>query len=461
MTILAAYAVPHPPLLIPEVGRGQERKVAATTEAYKKIALEAVAGEPDCVVILTPHGTVYSDYIHISPGDQGKGSFVAFGVPGVKLQADYDTGLIDAISEQASRINLAAGPLGSKNADLDHGTLIPLYFLRQAGYDGPIVRASISGLSPIDHYRFGVCIQKAARELGRRIVVVGSGDLSHRLKDEGPYGFAPEGPVFDREIMDILGEADFSRLLTLDPELAEGAGECGLRSFQIMAGCLDGTAVTSRVLSYEGPFGVGYGIAAFQPTGSDAKRHFGQLYEIQEKERLQTLRSEESPYVRLARAALESYLRDRSRPALPDDWPEEAKGRRAGVFVTLKKDGQLRGCIGTIAPVEADVAAEIMRNAVSSGVGDPRFDPVQPEELPKLVYSVDVLGAPEAVDGPERLDPQRYGVIVTHDQQRGLLLPALEGVRSVEQQLKIALAKAGIAEDAPYKIERFEVVRHK
>ena len=127
----------------------------------------------------------------------------------------------------------------------------------------------------------------------------------------------------------------------------------------------------------------------------------------------------------------------------------------------MKEEGKLRGCIGTIAPVRGSVAEEIIENAVSAAVRDPRFHAVEPEELERLVYSVDVLGETETIDSPEELDVKRYGVVVSRGRRRGLLLPNLEGVDTVEEQIDIARRKAGIPEDAEdIRLERFEVVRH-
>jgi AmmeMemoRadiSam system protein A len=133
---------------------------------------------------------------------------------------------------------------------------------------------------------------------------------------------------------------------------------------------------------------------------------------------------------------------------------------RAGVFVSLKKHGQLRGCIGTIAPTCPSIADEIIQNAISAGTKDPRFSPVRESELDDIVYSVDVLGEPEPVDDVSQLDVIRYGVIVSSGYKRGLLLPNLEGVDTVEQQVEIARQKAGIGRNEDYSLERFEVIRH-
>lgn len=460
MALLAAYAVPHPPLIVPEVGRGQERRVQRTIDAYHKIAEEIGALAPETILVLTPHSVLYSDYIHISPGKGAAGDLGRFGAGQVSLSVDYDTPLVSLIEELSFEAGIPAGTQGERDPSLDHGTLVPLYFLRERLPGCRIVRISVSGLTPLEHYRFGICIQKAIEKLGRRAVLIASGDLSHRLKDEGPYDFAEEGPQFDRQITQAMAKGDFLQFLQFEEGFCEAAGECGLRSFQVMAGALDGLAVQSELLSYEGPFGVGYAVSAYRVTGLDPKRRFDLQYQAEQKIKLEQAKDGEDDYVKLARLSLETFLLERKNLKRPQDLPGELLDQKAGVFVSLKKHGRLRGCIGTIAPVEESIAEEIIRNAVSAGVGDPRFDPVAPEELPELTYSVDVLGKPEPIAGMDQLDVKRYGVIVTRGRKRGLLLPNLDGVTSPAQQVQIALQKAGISPEEQYAMERFEVVRH-
>ena len=167
------------------------------------------------------------------------------------------------------------------------------------------------------------------------------------------------------------------------------------------------------------------------------------------------------PYVKLARQSLESYITRRKTIAVPDDLPSEMTSKRAGTFVSIHEHGKLRGCIGTILPTQKNLALEIIQNAISASTRDPRFDPIRPSELPWLEINVDVLGAPEPISSPAELDVKRYGVIVSYGRRRGLLLPDLDGVDTVEQQIDIARQKGGIREDDPYTLERFEVVRHK
>ncbi len=461
MSMLGAIIVPHPPLIVPEVGNGRERGIQATIDAFRTAAKRVFQWNPDVLIVASPHTISYSDYFHISPGRGAKGSMAAFGAPNAALKADYDEELRDEIVSRAQAAGLFAGTMGERDASLDHGVFIPLYFLREAGVNCPIVRIGLSGFSPLEHYTLGKCAADAAQALGRRAVFVASGDLSHKLRPDGPYGFADEGSVFDREVTQTMASGDFLRFLTMDTALCDRAAECGLRSFQMMSGALDGLSVTPELLSYEGPFGVGYAVAVFAAGGADMERRYAQRWEEAEKARLMERKEKEDPWVRLARLSLETYIRSGRRlSSLPEGLPQELVGRAAGAFVSLHLHGRLRGCIGTLSPVCGCVADEIVRNAVSAGTEDPRFSPVRAEELDRLEYKVDVLSPAEPISSPAELDVKRYGVIVSCGRRRGLLLPDLDGVDTVEEQVRIARQKGGIGPREPYTLERFEVVRH-
>lgn len=478
MAIVAAFAVPHPPLIIPAVGRGQERGIQATIDAYMEVGRRVAACAPDTLVISSPHSIMYRDYVHISPGAHARGSFARFGAPEAAYQCDYDREFVDGLCDAAEDAGLPAGTKGEQDPALDHATMIPLHFVWRAWPEGrprpKVVRMGISGLSPAVHYRLGQCVQRVADALDRRVVYIASGDLSHKLTPDGPYGFAPEGPQFDERMQDIFLTGNFLELLAMDASLAERAAECGLRSFQIMAGALDRTAVSAELLSYEGPFGVGYGVAAFTPmsaVGADQERDFLEQYEDFHANRMADHKAREDLLVRLARLSIESHVRDGRRidPHDPNDvaplggpLPAKLYKTRAGCFVSLKEDGELRGCIGTILPTRASLAEEICANAISAATRDPRFSAVQPSELSELVYDVDVLTTPEPIESMDELDVRRYGVIVsTCDGRRGLLLPDLDGVDSVEDQVGIAARKGGIDLDHDdWSLERFKVARH-
>ena len=478
MALLAAYAVPHPPLIVPAVGRGQEAEIADTVAAYQEVARRVAAHRPDVVVITSPHAPLYRDGFFISDTPEEAGSMAPFGQPQERIRVHIDTAFAEGVAERLERRAIPTGGAPRGHGDIDHATFVPLHFLGQTLdlNDVAIVRIGLSGLSATDHRFLGEAIAQTAEALGRRCVLVASGDLSHKLKDDGPYGFAPEGPTFDGEIERIFASGQLERLFSLDDALCDGAAECGLRSFQIMAGALEasGQPYTAELLSYEGPFGVGYAVAAFELEDAPASTEDEVRWEVTAAEDRQAEAEEaaaaippawppqpgDDPLVALARASVEHVVRTGRPLPLPHDVPEELTGRRAGAFVSLHEFGDLRGCIGTIEPTCPTLAEEIIQNAISASTRDPRFPAITPEELADLSINVDVLvpAEPTSVEG---LDPKRYGVIVTQGARRGLLLPDLEGVDTVEEQLAIACAKAGIQGLGPdVQLERFEVVRH-
>jgi len=460
MSLIGTFIVPHPPLIIPEVGKGQEKEIQKTIDAYEEVGRRIGELKPDTIIITTPHSVLYSDYLHISPGEHATGDFKDFGAPKVHIEVEYDVNFAQRLTAIAEDAGIPAGMLGERNRALDHASLVPLYFVNKYHQDYKIVRVSLSGLLPLIHYRFGKCIAKAAQETQKRILIIASGDLSHKLKSSGPYGLAKEGPIFDRVLTEAITKGDFLQFLTFDEEFSEAAAECGLRSFIIMAGALDGKSVTPELLSYEGPFGVGYAVAAFTIDGEDENRHFDEILEQSTLAKLKTQNNEDD-YVRLARKSLEHYVKKHQKIRPTQELSDELISQKSGVFVSLKINGKLRGCIGTTSPMTTSIADEIIYNAVSAGTRDPRFHPVTKDELPFITYSVDVLGEAYPISSLEELDVKRYGVIVSAKGKHGLLLPNLEGVETPEQQVSIALQKAGISPNENYSMERFEVVRHK
>ncbi|MBO7634599.1 MAG: AmmeMemoRadiSam system protein A, partial [Lachnospiraceae bacterium] len=401
-----------------------------------------------------------SDYFHISPGKGASGNLGDFGARDVKFDVEYDTTLVDRICDIAQDADFPAGKLGERSKNLDHGTMVPLWFITQKYRDFKLVRCGLSGFGLTDHYRLGKIMKQAIDELGRRTVIVASGDLSHKLKASGPYGFAPEGPQYDERIMDVCGRAAFGELFDFDSDLCDKAAECGHRSFVIMAGALDGMAVSAEKLSHQDVTGVGYGICIFRPEGPDENRHFLKDYIERTERGLDDAAMSADPYVRLAYRTIYEYILWNRKLAIPDDLPDEMRRQQAGTFVSIHKHGDLRGCIGTTGPTTSCIAQEIINNAINASTEDPRFNPITPDELKYLEINVDVLGAPESIESPKELDVKRYGVIVSCGGRRGLLLPDLDGVDSVEQQIAIAMQKGGIRPGEKIRLQRFEVVRH-
>lgn len=460
MSIVAAFMVPHPPMIVPDVGRGSENQIEKTIKAYEKVAAEIAALKPETIIISSPHSVMYSDYFHISPGAGATGSFSDFGAPQVKFDVEYDEELVKLVAGKAEETGFPAGTLGEKNPSLDHGTMVPLWFILKKYKDFKLVRTGLSGYDLLKHYEYGMMIKDAVEELGRKVVYVASGDLSHKLQDYGPYGFAEEGPVYDKRIMEVCSGARFGELFDFEEGFCQKAAECGHKSFVIMAGALDGQAVNAEQYSHEDVTGVGYGICSFVPEGADDSRHFLKSRLLYVEKEIEQKRQKSDAWVKLARESAEYFVKNGKELELPSWVPSELLNVKAGAFVSVHKFGELRGCIGTIAATKENLALEIIHNAVSAVSEDPRFEAVQESELKYLDINVDVLGESEKITSESELDVKKYGVIVKSGYKRGLLLPDLDGVDTVEQQIAIARRKGGIAPGEEVELFRFEVVRH-
>jgi AmmeMemoRadiSam system protein A len=466
--ITGTYIFPHPPVLIPEVGKGTEEKAALTLASVKKAAGEIAELKPATIILTTPHGPVFQDFIHINIKHTLSGNMKKFGCPEIKLQFKNNLTLASSIIQIANTERIPCGGLDDSltakygiSEELDHGAFVPLYFVAKEYSDFKLVHISIAGLPFKELYRFGSCIAQAVEQSDEDVVFLASGDLSHKLTKDGPYGFDPSGPEYDTQLIRHLKNMNPEGLLQFDESFLESAGECGLRSFLMMFGALDGIEVKSDVYSYEGPFGVGYSVASLKPGIRQEGESLLNKLDRTDIEKLNELRSSEDPYVALARKSLEMYVTGGTIINVPDVLPAEMARKQAGVFVSIKKAGQLRGCIGTTAPARHNIAEEIIHNAISAGTQDPRFNPVEEEELENLVYSVDVLSEAEVIDSVDELDVKRYGVIVRAGRRSGLLLPDLDGIDTPDGQVSIALQKAGIKPSENFIMERFEVVRHK
>jgi AmmeMemoRadiSam system protein A len=454
--------------MIPEIGREEANVVKKSQQAMLKLAQKLKESNAETLVMISPHAPVFRDGIAINFAPRLKGNLAGFRAPQLSFDLANDLFMAQEIKKQAGDLNIEVILLENTEhhygfiPELDHGLMVPLYFLQKGGIDLPLVAISM-GLFPFPQlYTFGVAIQRAAINLKKKVAVLASGDLSHRLFPDAPAGYEPRGKEFDQKVVQLIGEADVKGIINLDRELIERAGECGLRPIIMMLGAFDGFNLKPSVLSYEGPFGVGYMVAAIKPEKQNPARNLlAELYASQQK-KIKKREQQESPsfLVQVARQTLENYYQGKQKAYPTENIPPEF-AKRAGVFVSLKKHGNLRGCIGTIIPQCKNIVEEVANNAISSATRDPRFYPVEIEELDELEISVDVLTEPEPIKGLEELDPKRYGVIVCSGGRSGLLLPDLEGIDTPAQQVAIARQKAGIGPNEPVKLERFEVIRYK
>jgi len=421
--------------MVPEVGREAIVEVQKSVAAMEEFAHRVIESGAETVVVISPHAPLEENEFVAYAGPTLTGDFARFRAPQTSFTVQVDDELLTRIihdsEKETFRISLLAESV------LDHGTAVPLYFLNKHGWRGRVVAFGYSFLSNEDHLRFGTQIKQAIDAIGRRVAVIASGDLSHRLRPNAPAGYNTNAHLFDEEIVSAIDSNDLLKIELVDRSLRKLAGECGYRSMLVAIGAIKELNPKCELISYEAPFGVGYMVA-------------------------QLLADNEVPNELpiLARRAVETLVHTGRSLETPEH-PFGILAERAPCFVSLKTlDGELRGCIGTIEPTKETLAEEIIANAMSAATQDPRFYPVNAAELSNLRYSVDVL-LPAEPTTIEQLDPAIYGVIVEDEsgRMRGLLLPDIPGIDDAQQQVEIASRKAGIPSGAPVRLSRFEVKR--
>ncbi len=316
----------------------------------------------------------------------------------------------------------------------EHSIEVQLPFLQYFKPDIRIVPIVLAYASGATYKEIGKDIAKAIKDLNRDAVIIASSDMTH---------YEPQKLAERKDTQAIEAILDLN-----EDELLKRVDELSIS----MCGC----APTVSLISAAKELGATQAELVRYQTSGDTT---GDYTSVVGYAGIIIKKGEVSPLVRLAKETVETFVKEGKTPQPEELTPEMRE--RAGVFVSIHKFGELRGCIGTFEPTKKNVAEETIANAVSSATRDPRFPPIAPDELRDLSYSVDVLTEPEPVEGKDQLDPKKYGVIVECGFRKGLLLPDLEGVDTVDFQIDICRQKAGIIPDGPIKLYRFEVKRYK
>src|SRR6266404_3116731 len=476
-SLVFAGIAPHPPIMVPEVGREAIADVRSSIDAMAALTGRVIESEAETVILISPHAPLEPDAFVAYAGPELHADFANFRAPTATVHAELDEELLKEITRAGAEQKFEVVRI---RGDLDHGTAVPLYFLQRYGWYGRVVALGYSFLSNEDHLRFGNCIRAAIDKVGRRVAFIASGDLSHRLKPGAPAGYNLEAHLFDEEVVEAIRSNSTHRIVTIDQELRRTAGECGYRSMLVAIGVAQELESRCEVISYEAPFGVGYMVAQLLSAGTEPLAVASGLIEsgppaaaacyLSEppavaggsKTQADTRDVDGAELPALARQTIETFVKERKRIPTPEKL-SELLNQQAACFVSIKTlDGDLRGCIGTIEPEKNTLAGELIANAISAATRDPRFPPVRADELSHLKYSVDVLSQPELVR-LEDLDPNVYGVIVEDQDgvRRGLLLPNLEGIDTAAKQVEIASRKAGIPPGTEVKLWRFRSERYR
>ncbi len=263
MPIVFAAIVPHSPVLVPGIGKRHRRKLAATAAALRLLEQELYAAQPQLLAIVSPHGAIAADFFGVTAAECLQADFSAFGdfTPAPTWRGDTVTAQRLRAADETGHHAPPFRLLGS--SEIDYGVAVPLVLMASRLPRLPVLPLRISGRSPADHWQFGAFLGQQFRTNERRVAVVASGDLSHRLTPHSSAGFSPRGAAFDRAMLECIRRGDASAVVNLEPGLVAEAAACGFLPIVTVLGLVDGMAVQPVVLNYEGPLGVGLLTAQF------------------------------------------------------------------------------------------------------------------------------------------------------------------------------------------------------
>ncbi len=250
--------VPHPPILIPRIGKDNLEKLQKTVHAFDILEKELNEAKPDTIIVISPHGDINFDAFTVNINEKYIATYEDFGDFSTKKEYRSDLGFVNTLKggcESSLPLQLIS------NQKLDHGASIPLFYLTRQNSDRRILPITFSYLNFQKHLDFGVLLKEAVFNSEKRYAIIASGDLSHKLTMKAPAGFSPRAKEFDKKLIQLLkkgGHECVSGILNLEPKFIEEAGECGLRSILILLGVIKNMSYDFEVLSYESPFGVGY-----------------------------------------------------------------------------------------------------------------------------------------------------------------------------------------------------------
>lgn len=482
--ILRYYLMPHPPLIIPSIGEGGEFEIQRTIDACNCVGKEIQELKPETIVIVSPHGTKFSDAISISNGEKIRGNLKEFKDSQITIEKHIDRQFNQKLEEICKYDNIPVVLYDSnllkkfhREYKLDYASIIPMYFIEKFYKNYKIVQITYNNLSDVQLYKFGMAIKQTAKSLDRSVVFIDSMNLSKILTDEEKYQDSndeinldtdidtdidtDDKINFDTELISNLENGDVKSIFNIDKSKINDAVENELKSILIMLGAMDLEKINTQVMSYETDYKSSYSVIKFDNTKKD-KSKLESIISMKEEilNKANKISSCQNPYVKLSRDSLNHYFTTNHLMAVPHNIPCELKQNQSGVFVSLIKEGELRGCVGTTLPETDSIAQEIIRNTIQAATRDYRFSKITLEELNNIEISIDIISRPSQAT-KEELNPKKYGILVTQGSKKGVVLPNSPGINTVNAQIKLACKRANININENYELEKFETNRYK
>lgn len=482
MSVYATYFLPHAPILISNIGNNQTEQAQKTVTALERISNEIAKINPDTIVIISPHGPIFNDAISIYQLNHYRGDFEQFGVKELAVSFEKDDKFIEALLKENDSQEGLFYPLLDQEFEmfqqfpkLDHGILVPMYFLKKAGVQSKIVCMSYGIFSYEKLMEHGLMIHKTSEALNQKTLIISSGDLSHTLTDCGPCAYHSSGEKLDLIICEAFeNHSPYAPFLTKNSLIME-AEICGLNPFAIGIGAFIGRGIESTLLSYEGPFGVGYMVASIKENKNAPLDHYSK-FKIQRNRENAQKRLEEHFYAKIARACIVHFQNTQRVPRtyltsngvkvenqffkFPFDVFESDLRETSGIFVTLMHMGNLKGCMGCVRPNGQQLLDLLVDFSINAYAFDSRFEPLDPQLIDELEVHVEILSPLEKVLSKEDLDPKAYGIFIEGKGRHGVLLPNIHGIGSVDEQLTIACNKVGIRVDEIETMHRFSTSKY-
>jgi AmmeMemoRadiSam system protein A/AmmeMemoRadiSam system protein B len=468
---MKGYFMPHAPIILPTIGITEADCVSKTYQAMMQVGREIAEEKPDTIILISPHGPRFSDVIPLHDQEAYGGSLNTFGDFETVFEYKKDEAFIRTLlqlndEEQGKFYRFKREDFERFEIDikLDHGALVPLYFVQQFYTDFELVLMSDADFDPVSLMKAGRLIEKTAASLQKKVIVIASGDLSHTLSDQGPYHYHPASKVVDQAVVSAFQNNQLLSLASLDYEAVENAGICGLNSLFMLFGVYHNKMYKSNCMSYEGPFGVGYAVAKIAEISSDYNPNWLKQLSAVLEDKARAQQEKAHSFSRIAYEIIKqkvltgisqivrmqdtSCFVGREKITLTQEAFDQLNRPCDGLFVSIKKNGALRGCIGTVIGHDQETCyKQLSYYALQAAYKDPRFDPIDEEELSMLTVEIDLLSKLEAITLPVEHDVKKYGIYIRGEEASGVLLPNLSGVDNPVEQLQIALHKAGISVD--------------